>query len=217
MDVKKCICLLFLLFTLNVFANSAIASTAITVDWDNLRPAAEPNPIVLPELSREHLSKIQNVFTLMHSTEPADEEQLTALLAELKQDNIDAIELLKMREAYIEAQKLASQSLTTEFDGKNVRIPGFLVPIQFSDAMVATEFLLVPVAGACIHMPPPPANQIVRVSYTKGYAMRTVQYPVWVEGVMQSSLTTEDVYIVDGTSNISMGYQLQASMVMDYH
>ncbi|GAD79771.1 DUF3299 domain-containing protein [Vibrio ezurae] len=212
MDVRKCICLLFSLVTVNAFA-----SNAIEVSWDNLRPNVAPNPITLPELSGEHLRKIQTVFTLMHSSNPEDVTQLEQAVQQLQEDNIDAMELLKMREAYIQAQKIASESLTTEFDGKKVRIPGFMVPIQFSDAMVATEFLLVPVAGACIHMPPPPANQIVRVSFPKGYAMRTVQYPVWVEGTLQSSLTHEEVYIVDGTSNVSMGYQMQASMVVDYH
>ena len=69
------------------------------------------------------------------------------------------------------------------------------------------SFLLVPVAGACIHMPPPPANQIVRVSYPEGYEMRTVQYPVWVEGTINSRLKTENVYIVDGASGHHYGLQ----------
>ncbi len=65
-------------------------------------------------------------------------------------------------------------------------------------------------------MPPPPANQIVRVSYPEGYEMRTVQYPVWVEGTISSELKTENVYIVDGASDITMGYTLSASKVVDY-
>jgi uncharacterized protein len=46
--------------------------------------------------------------------------------------------------------------------GKQVSIPGFMVPLEDDDNEV-TEFLLVPYAGACIHTPPPPPNQMVYV------------------------------------------------------
>jgi hypothetical protein len=66
-------------------------------------------------------------------------------------------------------------------------------------------------------MPPPPANQIVRVSYPQGYQVETVQYPVWVEGVISSKLETSSVYLVDGDTDLTMGYNLTASMVVNYH
>ena len=46
------------------------------------------------------------------------------------------------------------------YDGKRVKIPGFVVPLE-GTAELTTEFLLVPFFGACIHVPPPPSNQIV--------------------------------------------------------
>ncbi|MEZ9705875.1 hypothetical protein [Vibrio breoganii] len=46
--------------------------------------------------------------------------------------------------------------------------------------------------------------------------MKTVQYPVWVKGTISSELKSEDVYIVDGTSNITMGYSLNATHVKNY-
>jgi hypothetical protein len=66
-------------------------------------------------------------------------------------------------------------------------------------------------------MPPPPANQIVRVSYPEGYKVETVQYPVWVEGVISSKLTTDNVYLVDGDTDVTMGYDMNASLVVNYH
>jgi hypothetical protein len=47
-------------------------------------------------------------------------------------------------------------------DGKNVRIPGFMVPLE-DNSQAVTEFLLVPSPQACIHVPPPPPNQMVLV------------------------------------------------------
>jgi hypothetical protein len=50
-----------------------------------------------------------------------------------------------------------------DLNGKTVRIPGFVVPVDYDDKQVS-EFLLVPYFGACIHVPPPPSNQIVHVT-----------------------------------------------------
>ena len=65
--------------------------------------------------------------------------------------------------------------------GQDVRIPGFVVPLEDSKEGVK-EFLLVPYFGACIHSPPPPANQIIHVlpkSPAKG--LRSMD-TVWISG-----------------------------------
>ena len=55
-----------------------------------------------------------------------------------------------------------------ELDGKRVSIGGYVVPLDF-EATTVKEFLLVPFVGACIHVPPPPANQIIYVKADKGF------------------------------------------------
>jgi hypothetical protein len=68
-------------------------------------------------------------------------------------------------------------------DGQTVKLPGYVVPLEaIQDAM--REFLLVPYFGACIHSPPPPANQIVHVvPATPPKGLRAMEV-VWVTGVM---------------------------------
>ncbi|MGF1833177.1 DUF3299 domain-containing protein [Photobacterium sanguinicancri] len=213
--MKKRILLLFTM-VLGSVSLGCYGMDPITIEWQSLRPETAQNPITLPDLSDEERLQLQRVFTLMQSSGLQDTDRIALIKKQLKSKGIDVDELLELRRLYIQAQKKSAEAITTAFDGKNVRIPGFLVPIEFSDAMVTTDFLLVPVAGACIHMPPPPANQIVRISFPEGYEVKNVQYPVWVEGVIASSVKSEDVYIVDGTSNITMGYSLNASKVVDY-
>src|SRR5690606_31134482 len=53
--------------------------------------------------------------------------------------------------------------VVTELDGRHIRLPGYIVPLGITEAMEVEEFLLVPWFGACIHVPPPPSNQIVHV------------------------------------------------------
>ncbi|HWU42514.1 MAG TPA: DUF3299 domain-containing protein [Bdellovibrio sp.] len=68
----------------------------------------------------------------------------------------------------------------SDLNGKAVKIPGFMVPLEDNQRDV-TEFLLVPNAQACIHVPPPPPNQMVYVKMKKGVA--AVFEPIWVYGV----------------------------------
>jgi len=72
-----------------------------------------------------------------------------------------------------------------QLDGRAVRIPGYIVPLDdFADAV--TEFLLVPYFGACIHTPPPPPNQMVHVRVGRGtHASTSWERPVWIEGRLE--------------------------------
>jgi uncharacterized protein len=55
-----------------------------------------------------------------------------------------------------------ASSPARDLNNKIVAVPGFMVPLE-DDADQVTEFLLVPFAGACIHVPPPPPNQMIYV------------------------------------------------------
>ncbi len=87
-----------------------------------------------------------------------------------------------------------------------VRIPGFLVPIE-RRGMLIDEFLLVPYFGACIHTPPPPANQIIHVrpaQPVQGLAMDAV----WVSGELETRRVDTAVGLA--------GYRIKADMVEPY-
>ena len=88
-----------------------------------------------------------------------------------------------------------------ELDNEYVKIPGFILPVEFSGDAVS-EFLLVPYVGACIHVPPPPSNQIVYVRLKEPLAGTNLYDPVWVEGTMRVESTSSDyaqaAYTVEG-------------------
>jgi uncharacterized protein len=73
-----------------------------------------------------------------------------------------------------------------KMDGARVRLPGYVVPLEEVKGELK-EFLLVPYFGACIHSPPPPANQIVHVtSSTPLKGWRTMD-AVWVNGTLKAA------------------------------
>ena len=57
--------------------------------------------------------------------------------------------------------------VVTEYNDVQVKIAGYVLPLDFEDTTVK-EFLLVPYIGACIHVPPPPPNQIIYVTSEEG-------------------------------------------------
>ena len=77
-------------------------------------------------------------------------------------------------------------------DGKKVRIPGFVVPLEDEDTGLS-EFLLVPSPQACIHVPPPPPNQMVFVRMKEGTPPKRSWGPVWIEGTLYV-MTTDSGY-----------------------
>jgi uncharacterized protein len=78
----------------------------------------------------------------------------------------------------------AAAAIVPGLDGKRVHIGGYVVPLDFEAAKVK-EFLLVPFVGACIHVPPPPPNQIVYVKSAKGFDVRGSFDPVYVTGTLK--------------------------------
>jgi uncharacterized protein len=89
-------------------------------------------------------------------------------------------------------------------DGRRVKIGGYVVPLDF-DATKVKEFLLVPFVGACIHVPPPPPNQLVYVKSETGFDVKGTFDPVWVTGKMQTKVAF--------TGLAEAGYSLEAEKV----
>lgn len=104
---------------------------------------------------------------------------------------------------------LVSTKVVATFDNKNIRIPGFIVPLEFDENFVVTEFFLVPYFGACLHSPPPPPNQIVFVKLNEGVKVESLEQPFWVTGLVTTvsevndtahaaySMTANDIALYD--------------------
>ena len=82
------------------------------------------------------------------------------------------------------AQQPMDFSVNKTLDGQNIKLPGFIVPLDIGKDGLVSEFFLVPYFGACIHVPPPPPNQIVYVRMTQGIALDSIYEAYWITGKM---------------------------------
>ena len=90
-------------------------------------------------------------------------------------------------------QALVSTEINSELNGAMVRIPGFIVPLEFDDEQTVTQFFLVPYFGACLHMPPPPPNQIILVNSPQGVQLSALYDPFWVKGELRTTFQENDM------------------------
>ncbi|KGY08014.1 MULTISPECIES: DUF3299 domain-containing protein [Vibrio] len=92
-------------------------------------------------------------------------------------------------------------SVRQELNGSKVKIPGFVIPLE-GDANMVTEFLLVPYFGACIHVPPPPPNQIIYVKFPKGAPIQQLWDVIYLVGTLKTETVSHELaetgYVIEG-------------------
>jgi hypothetical protein len=198
------------------------ASQVRQMTWDDLRPVVEfEDPFEkLTTGQLQNLSIVARVREVKAAgREVGEMSQREAVEAEsaLVKEGIDIDGLLARRAEIRDLRKKRATSVVGELDGTTIRMPGFVLPIEYAGTKV-TEFLLVPWVGACIHTPPPPPNQIVHVVVDESMARESggMFEPVWVTGDMFTKATVKNLFLKDGSDDISIGYTLTASLVEPY-
>ncbi|MGE8479066.1 MAG: DUF3299 domain-containing protein [Pseudomonas shirazensis] len=105
-------------------------------------------------------------------------------------------------------QQSANAPVVQALDNQQVKLPGYIVPLEVSEEGRTTEFLLVPYYGACIHVPPPPSNQIVHIFSEMGVRVEDLYQPYWIEGRMQVKASSSEL--------ADAGYQMEAEKIYAY-
>ncbi|WP_211215036.1 DUF3299 domain-containing protein [Algicola sagamiensis] len=149
-------------------------------------------------------SQIKYQFKMVEWTELMPEEDLDAILnppsyiTDVEDGSIeDQIEsqLQNKKKRFKDdryQRALTSTKVIPEMNNKPIRIAGYVVPLAFNEAQRVTHFFLVPYYGACIHVPPPPPNQIIYVEAKQGFKLVDLYDAFWVSGWLQTSLIEND-------------------------
>jgi hypothetical protein len=105
-------------------------------------------------------------------------------------------------EGDLAALQTGSDAVNAALDGQRITLPGFVVPLERGADGLLSEFFLVPYFGACIHVPPPPPNQIVYVRMRAGAGLRSIEDAQWVTGRLHAVARSTDLgvaaYTLDG-------------------
>ena len=213
--MKKVIQTLFIIVC-TLFYLQALGEQVRKLSWKDLMPAHLLSEDPLAKLTEEQKNMVYWVINTLDNLPergPQTEEyykEIDKAIPQLKKAGIDINELMAKR-------KILQTSIVEELNGQRVRIPGYLLPLEVSATKV-TEFLLVPYIGACIHVPPPPPNQIiyVKIGQNKSYKSKNLYEPVWVTGVIAAKSIVKDLYLVDGSAGVDIGYSMQGANIEPY-
>lgn len=176
---KNTLWLAFSTLLLSSLAVTVQAREATEIQWDDLMPAN---------------------FSYKTLREQIDFSQYD--LSSLSDDDPEAQRLYSDM-----TQVLANAPVVDALGGANIKLAGFVVPLEM-DGDAVYSFLLVPYYGACIHTPPPPSNQIVFVQTQGGYEMGPMDEPVYVSGTLMIEAQQSEL----GSS----GYTLYAGRIDPY-
>lgn len=203
-------------FAVGILHMPLMAEEVRQITWSDLVPTHLADVDPLADLTPKQQDLVGWIIYMLETLPPrtADTEDLYESLDQemplLKKYNIDIKKIM----AQIHEVQTA---VVKELDGQHVRMPGYLLPLEITDGKV-TQFLLVPYVGACIHVPPPPPNQIVhvKVAQSKGLKRGGLFDPVWVTGRIKAKSMVKDLFLVDGSADVDIGYTMQADRIEPY-
>lgn len=147
------------------------ASDFKTVEWTELIPKSDLDAILSPP---SYVSDVEDGSF--------DDQISSAITQAIDSANNDEYQ-----------NALVSTTIMPEMNDKPIRIPGFVVPLEYDDEQGVISFFLVPYFGACIHTPPPPPNQLIYVESSKGIKIDVSYDAFWISGVLKTSLIQNEM------------------------
>lgn len=154
-----------------------------TIEWTDLMPKDDLDALLNPPKS------------LFDIPDGSDEDQIGGKLTNSKIANNEKDPVAERYQ-----QALTSKRILPEFDGIKIRLAGYIVPLDFDENQALKDFFFVPYFGACIHVPPPPPNQLIYAKYPQGLTQKEFYEPVWLSGTAKVETTENDM----GTAAYSM-------------
>lgn len=166
----------------NIYALLADPDGLTELNWDDLMPIGEDE--VLAELYETYYANLR--------TDLADRSERLLDSGNTGGSEFDVSALISEGATNDTMEQIGTFNVVEQLNGLNVRLPGYVVPLDFSADGVYSEFLLVPYFGACLHTPPPPPNQIVFVKAEPATKVASIYEPVWVEGILKTGQFESD-------------------------
>lgn len=194
-------------------ASPVTAQTVLT--WEDLQPSENTlvNPYAHLSLEQTYdLTTVARLQTWVEENQAAPDSlevrELARLNRKLREQNLDVPTLLSQADEAQTYWDQQSQSTNSRLTGAAVQLSGYMLPLTWNAENRITEFLLVPYVGACIHVPPPPPNQIVYIRPAQALTAIGVFTPVTVEGLLQAQAASYELFRVDGSRSVAVSYAL---------
>jgi len=193
------------------------ALAAQLASWGTLAPSVEPYENPFDEMTFEQIDDLRMIARADLAAadglrDTALEERAAAARLRLEAAGLDVAALFAQRALIMQRREEAALGVTTTHLDKTVVMDGYTLPLRTEEGRVV-EFLLVPWVGACVHTPPPPANQIVHVDYPDGLEAHSLFTPIRLQGRLTHRPAEYDLFLVDGTRRVASSYAMEQAVI----
>ena len=134
---------------------------------------------------------LASAASLLHAAEPRE----LVWLEVMPKDEVDQLMEAPAvtHSGDLKAQQTGSSRTMPELDGVQAKIAGYIVPVEVDGDGQMSEFFIVPYFGACIHVPPPPPNQIILARLAKPMPVTEIYDAYWIEGTLAIEKVDNDI------------------------
>jgi hypothetical protein len=112
-----------------------------------------------------------------------------------------------------DVEKKTSTPELTKLLEKTIKIPGFMVPLEYKSQKV-DQFLLVQSIPSCIHVPPPPPNQTILVKMKAKKSVPLSWDPIYVTGKL--TIVKQDKYVFGDAVYTMEGLETEPVAAKDF-
>jgi nickel/cobalt exporter len=200
-----------------LFALAGPALAAQFASWGSLAPSVEPYENPFDEMPFEQIDDLRTIAradmaAVYGPRDAALKERAAAARLRLEAAGLDVAALFAQRALIMQRREGAALGVTTTHLDKVVVMDGYALPLRAEEGRVV-EFLLVPWIGACVHTPPPPANQIVHVDYPDGFEADSLFTLIRLEGRLTHRPAEHELFLVDGSRLIATAYAMEQAVI----
>ena len=214
-------CALIILVAL-IWAFPAMAQSAIT--WDDLRSHSTHLSNPYEQLTTEQTYRLSSLYQLKEwvkenpsAPDSYEVKEIQRLEQSFEDEGLDTSEMLihvDDARAYWRSQRKITNP---DLDHRSVQLSGYVLPLNENNRepqkQWVHEFLLVPYVGACIHVPPPPSNQMIYIKPEAAIKNPGLFSSVLVTGTIRSNLSSHELFQVDGSRTVEVSYAMDMNAI----
>lgn len=222
-----CVGIIFCMDVTGLGINSSLSAQTVSgplkstvVGWDDLRPPTNPDFVdPYAHLTSRQLIDLAALSRIEFDTRDGigdvDTEKGQRLRQKLAEQGLDVDLLLSKVEGVTAHYTQQATDTNPQLDRTSVKLLGYVLPLtQTQDRVV--DFLLVPFIGACVHVPPPPPNQLVYVKPDDALDDINLFDQVWLEGTMYPEASSHEFFRVDGEQQVDVSYGIDVASITRY-
>jgi nickel/cobalt transporter (NicO) family protein len=189
-----------------------------TVTWPDLQPkqttTIEKDYERLPESQlMEFAELVRRQDDVKLHNRPEDQVEADRLRQSLTQQGVDVDKLREQVDRARAHQWEQATQINATIDDQQIKIMGYLLPIEYTPGNQVSRFLLVPFVGACMHVPPPPPNQVIYVEPEAPIDDPGLFAKVWLEGTIRQQPSSHVLFRVDGNQRVDVSYALDLTAI----